>query len=210
MGADLKRKEARKRKFGGEHLEGSSADEPLKKKSRQILQPAFPEKAAVVGENGKSATLKAQRFIVFIGNLPYTATDESISKHFAKIKPKSIRHRKAKDTGISKGFAFLEFEGFDRMKTCLRLYHHSNFDDGASPARKLNVELTAGGGGGKSKDRKNKLRTKNERLGEQRMRRNQEEEKQKRLSINDSQPRHALGDNGDVHPSRRSRVARPT
>ena len=69
MGADLKRKEARKRKFGGEHLEGSSADEPLKKKSRQILQPAFPEKAAVVGENGKSATLKAQRFIVFIG--PY-------------------------------------------------------------------------------------------------------------------------------------------
>lgn len=76
------------------------------------------------------------------GNLPYTATDESISKHFVKINPKSIRHRKEKDTGKSKGFAFLEFEGYDRMKTCLKLYHQSNFEDGASSARKLNVELT--------------------------------------------------------------------
>lgn len=59
-----------------------------------------------------------------------------------KINPKSIRHRKEKDTGISKGFAFLEFEGYDRMKTCLKLYHQSNFEDGESPARKLNVELT--------------------------------------------------------------------
>ena len=76
------------------------------------------------------------------GNLPYTATDESVSKHFAKINPKSIRHRKEKGTEKSKGFAFLEFEGYDRMKTCLKLYHQSDFEDGESPARKLNVELT--------------------------------------------------------------------
>ncbi len=76
------------------------------------------------------------------GNLPYTATDEAISKHFVKLNPKSIRHRKEKDTGKSKGFAFLEFEGYDRMKTCLKLYHRSDFEDGVSPARKLNVELT--------------------------------------------------------------------
>ena len=77
-----------------------------------------------------------------IGNLPYTATDESIGEHFAKISPKSIRHRKDKDTGKSKGFAFLEFEGYGRMKTCLKLYHQSIFEDRQSPARKLNVELT--------------------------------------------------------------------
>lgn len=28
------------------------------------------------------------------------------------------------------------------MQTCLKLYHHSSFDDGKSPARKINVELT--------------------------------------------------------------------
>ena len=28
------------------------------------------------------------------------------------------------------------------MKTCLQLFHHSTFDDGLSPARKVNVELT--------------------------------------------------------------------
>ena len=28
------------------------------------------------------------------------------------------------------------------MKTCLKLYHHSIFDDGKYPPRKINVELT--------------------------------------------------------------------
>lgn len=42
----------------------------------------------------------------------------------------------------ARGFAFLEFEAYDRMKTCLKLYHHSSFDDGKSPARRINVELT--------------------------------------------------------------------
>ena len=77
-----------------------------------------------------------------IGNLPFSATDQSIRQHFAKVQPSSIRHRTQKDTGRSKGFAFLEFEKYDRMKTCLKLYHHSIFDDSESPARKLNVELT--------------------------------------------------------------------
>ncbi len=77
-----------------------------------------------------------------IGNLPFSATDQLIWQHFAKVKPRSIRHRTQKDTGKSKGFAFLEFQNYDRMKTCLKLYHHSTFDDGESPPRKLNVELT--------------------------------------------------------------------
>ncbi|CAD6590829.1 MAG: hypothetical protein ASARMPRED_005074 [Alectoria sarmentosa] len=234
MGADIKRKEARKRKFGGQNSEslleagvqmnlgGSSVDEPAKKKSKQAPPPSSRNvstvvkntigKVAVADESTEQgieehlATQKAQRFIVFIGNLPYTATDDSISKHFANINPKSIRHRKRKDSGKSKGFAFLEFAGYDRMKTCLRLYHQSNFEDGESPARKLNVELTAGGGGGKSKDRKTKLRAKNERLNEQRKRRNLEEEHEK--SQEDvSELKRAPGSNGDIHPSRRSRVA---
>lgn len=93
----MKRKEARKRKFGGQNsdilpgagvrldLEGISTDEPPTKKSKKVpLPPCSSEgipsdeknaagKDAVVDESTdqriekSSATQKAQRFIVFIG-----------------------------------------------------------------------------------------------------------------------------------------------
>ena len=78
-----------------------------------------------------------------IGNLPYTATSESVTAHFSKIAPISVRvATDKKDGNKCRGFGFVEFEAFDRMQTCLKLYHHSSFDDGKSPARKINVELT--------------------------------------------------------------------
>ena len=96
MGANLKRKEARKRKFGQDSedllddgirldFEGSSADEPPRKKSKQAPPPPFPlektpapkesaaGKVAVIDESTaqdkeeKAALQNAQRFIVFIG-----------------------------------------------------------------------------------------------------------------------------------------------
>ena len=127
-----------------------------------------------------SPRISKPRFILFVGNLPYTATTAQIDAHFAKLAPTSLRHRTDKVTGRSKGFAFLEFEGYEKMKTCLKLYHHSIFavpeaqgendGHGKGTGRKINVELTVGGGGGKSKKRKEKLRGKNVRLEEQRER----------------------------------------
>ena len=94
MGADLKRKEARKRMFGSQNrdsanvqldLEDTSANEPPRKKSKQALPPpsssqeiptaggnaagkvAVVEQSTDQGKEGKSANQKAQRFIVFIG-----------------------------------------------------------------------------------------------------------------------------------------------
>lgn len=115
---------------------------------------------------------KKQRFIVFVGNLPYTITNAGIQEHFAKVKPESIRHMTEPGTTKSKGYAFLEFADFDRMKTCLSLYHHTTIDSrvgGAKGIKKINVELTAGGGGN-STNRKDKLKTRNTRLQEQRQR----------------------------------------
>ena len=97
MGADTKRKEARKRKTEGQngerllergvklYSESTSADELLKKTSKQALPPSPPSenvsitennnavsKVAVVDEStyqGKDELLtrRPQRFIVFIG-----------------------------------------------------------------------------------------------------------------------------------------------
>lgn len=127
---------------------------------------------ATNGDSTEAAEPSKHRYIVFIGNLPYSATDESIQEHFKAITPSSIRHRTDPKTKKSKGFAFLEFASFDRMKTCLKLYHHSEFTSGkpGEKKRRINVELTAGGGG-KGEQRKKKLGEKNTRLEDQRKRR---------------------------------------
>ncbi len=97
MGADLKRKEARKRMFGSQNrdflfdanvqldLEDTSGNEPPKKKSKQALplpsssgeiptagknavgKVAVVEESTDHGKEEKSGNQKAQRFIVFIG-----------------------------------------------------------------------------------------------------------------------------------------------
>lgn len=174
-----------------------------------------------------------QRFIVFIGNLPYTAGTSTIRSHFSKLEPFAVRHSTDKSTGRSRGFAFLEFEGYDRMKTCLKLYHHSLFDAGGElssgkggrkgQTRKINVELTAGGGGGKSTARRARIRGKNEKLdGEReraRLHRDKEEaaaDRKKKMKAGGEKTGANAVDtiNGEagydrdlnIHPSRRNRM----
>jgi nucleolar protein 6 len=173
---------------------------------------------------------KPQRFILFIGNLPYSATTPQIEAHFSKLAPTSIRHSTDKFTGRSKGFAFLEFAGYDKMKTCLKLYHHSVFHPGESkdghdkerhdkkkPGRRINVELTVGGGGGRSDKRKDKIKGKNLKLEEERERRRAKdlEDGEKEAKKNPKNPAtdanatlqtEEESNMGHIHPSRRGRV----
>ncbi|KAI4175107.1 MAG: hypothetical protein LQ343_001868 [Gyalolechia ehrenbergii] len=153
-----------------------------------------------------SSRSRHQRFVVFIGNLPYSATDASIQQHFASLKPTSIRHSRDKSNGKSKGFAFIEFRNYDHMKTCLEQFHQSPFEDGISPVRMLNVELTAGGGGSKSKDRRQKLKTKNDKLRQERKRRTMNVKKAQKKAARPHGGSHDQSDNQDVHPSRRARM----
>ncbi|THV54082.1 hypothetical protein BGAL_0034g00020 [Botrytis galanthina] len=162
------------------------------------------KQGGVSGENSES---KAARFIVFIGNLPFTATTASIKNHFAAVKPASVRHLTEKGNPTkSRGCAFLEFEGYDHMKTCLKQFHQSTFNDGISAPRKLNVELTAGGGGN-TKDRRSKIKEKNVKLNEQRVRQAQEADNPK-VSKNEAVQgvKHVLAEDSGVHPSRKARI----
>jgi nucleolar protein 6 len=181
--------------------------------------------------NNQSKPNSKQRFIVFIGNLPYNATTSAIQSHFSKLKPFTVRYSTDKETGRSRGFAFLEFESYDKMKTCLKLFHHSLFDASAgqtpsrheegkrSQARKINVELTAGGGGGKSAARKEKIKEKNEKLEGERERTRVHKEKEEAAAIrkkkrkagdmtgaNAIQVMDGAAENENIHPSRRKRV----
>lgn len=164
-----------------------------RKKAKQDAVGTTSEAPDAAAECTTTATTKPKdKFIVFVGNLPYDTTDATLQAHFQKIMPFTLRHRTDPKTKKSKGFAFLEFENYDRMQTCLKLYHHTEFDpaehapEGAATAgrnkskgpRKINVELTVGGGG-KTEGRKDKIKVKNQRLEEQRERRQEQERKEK-------------------------------
>lgn len=106
--------------------------------------------APEVDSNGidldESTAKKNDRHIVFVGNLPFTATAATISAHFASLSPIAVRcltNKFEKNKSITcKGIAFVEFGNVWSQRTCLDKFHHSMFDDGKSAPRKINVELT--------------------------------------------------------------------
>lgn len=122
----------------------------------------------------------------------------------------------------SRGIAFIEFDHFSRMKTCLAKFHHTDLTDSAGNVRKINVELTAGGGG-KKDGRMDKVKERNFKLNEERMRRmakeeeeKEEKKKKKQNGGNDKTDGAAAADKAApvvderedayVHPSRRAHV----
>lgn len=151
-----------------------------------VSKPSKLSSTATSNSTSKTSNTKS-RYILFIGNLPFTATTEQITSHFSALQPTSIRHRQNPSTGLSKGFAFIEFDDYDKMKRCLKGYHGTVFSpshpdksrttggakDGEAGVRKekprkLNIELTAGGGGGKSEKRKARIKEKNAKLAVER------------------------------------------
>ncbi|CAE6414241.1 unnamed protein product [Rhizoctonia solani] len=126
------------------------------------------------GKDVAEGDAKLKRFILFVGNLPYTISKEQILEHFSECnpaptirlltpKPRSGKSQTAVQAAKSKGCAFLEFPSHGVMQIAIRK-HHSEL-----AGRRINVELTAGGGGN-SDQRKGKLRTRNQTLNEQRKR----------------------------------------
>ncbi|XP_048730135.2 uncharacterized protein LOC125647495 [Ostrea edulis] len=102
--------------------------------------------------------LLPQKYVLFVGNLPYTITKEQLEEHFRKTGGvKAIRIPKGKGTGMSKGFAYVELKDRISHGIALRLHHTT------LAGRKINVEFTSHGNG-KSEARKEKLKLKNLKL----------------------------------------------
>ena len=139
---EKEKKKAKKDKAGKAEKESkkdkaNKADKEVKKFGRKADDPTSTAPADGAAEG------KKHRFIVFIGNLPYTATQATVEAHFAALRPAAVRLlTDQRDKTRCRGVAFVEFADHGPMKTCLDKYHHSEFSDGLSPARKINVELT--------------------------------------------------------------------
>ncbi|KAH7305042.1 hypothetical protein B0I35DRAFT_382213 [Stachybotrys elegans] len=200
---DKKDKKSKKEKKDKDNADGSKDedDEPMTNGDAE---------AAEEGEDAEASGEKRDRHIVFVGNLPFTATAETIKAHFASLSPISVRCMKnPNDDKPCRGIAFVEFGKVWHQRTCLDKFHHSLFDDGVSPARKINVELTAGGGG-KSKHRQEKILEKNKKLNENRTKRIHKEqnakEEAKKASARKEQMEQKQDVEDSIHPSRRGRV----
>ena len=84
---------------------------------------------------------------LFIGNLPYTATEEDIRSHFATVAPPTQVVRPLdRETGRARGFAFVEMQSDELAQTAIQKLNETELD-----GRKLAVNEArpkpAGGGG---------------------------------------------------------------
>ncbi|KAF9229067.1 hypothetical protein BS17DRAFT_804921 [Gyrodon lividus] len=171
---------------------GGEPDESKPKRGKRFNGDAVIDVEGVVegkeGEreaNKKEYEKSKQRFILFLGNLKYTTTMETIQAHFSVCDPPpTIRLLTPKQSTTkppiklvtkSKGCAFLEFKHRNALQQGLKL-HHSQLD-----GRQINVELTAGGGG-KGEARLKKLKGRNQELEGQRRKR------QEKKSSDESKP----------------------
>ncbi|KAK2764776.1 RNA binding protein [Colletotrichum kahawae] len=193
---EAKAKEETKPETNGE--EKSKKKDKKSKKTKEEVAPA-PAPAAEEQEEEPAEGGKREKYIVFVGNLPYTANKESIRAHFSAYNPSAVRClNKDNNPNVCRGIAFLEFSNGSNMRTCLDKMHHTEFDDGLSPARRINLELSAGGGG-KSRFRQEKIKSRNVQLDENRVKRMQKEEEYKKQRVSEG------GTNtqqDSIHPSR--------
>ena len=102
---------------------------------------------------------KKRRYLLFVGNMPLTTSQEDIVSHFEKrgVRIKDFRLLSHKDTGKSKGCGFMELFGIKGMQNAIK-FHRTRME-----GKHINVEVTCGGGG-KTAARKAKITKKNRTL----------------------------------------------
>lgn len=136
------KKEKKEKKDKKEKKEKKKAEKEAQSQPEASASKDVPQGEDAIDLDASAAT-KPGRNIVFVGNLPYTATAATITAHFASLKPVAVRClTKKEDPKMCRGIAFVEFSTPAHQRTCLDKFHHSMFEDGVSEPRKINVELT--------------------------------------------------------------------
>ncbi|KAE8878481.1 hypothetical protein PF005_g15301 [Phytophthora fragariae] len=111
--------------------------------------PQKKQKKSKTDEDGKP--VKSIHLTLFVGQLPFRATEAAVRKHFAEAGDIKLRMLTDKKTKKFKGTAFIEVKDSKALGAALSRHHT------LLQGRRINVELTASGGGNKSENRRNKI-----------------------------------------------------
>jgi len=107
-------------------------------------------KEGAVGKKGKQKREDRMKYmpkVVFLGQLPYTASKEDVEVFFTRngFTNLQVRLLSDKKTKRSRGIAFVQFESADDAEKAIKM-DHSLF-----MGRRIRIERTAAGGGNKEK-----------------------------------------------------------
>ncbi|CAH0488003.1 unnamed protein product [Peronospora farinosa] len=122
-------------------LEGVEDAKPLQKEKKRKKQK----------KDEDNDVHKSIHLTLFVGQLPFRATEGMIRKHFAEAGDIKLRMLTDKKTKKFKGTAFIEVKDSKALGAALSRHHT------LLQGRRINVELTASGGGNKSENRRNKI-----------------------------------------------------
>lgn len=134
--------------------------------ARKASRPEDEASKSKVGEEGSKKRKRASKttdgaepnkkvksihLTLFVGQLPYNATEAKVRQHFHEAGDIQVRMLTDKRTKKFKGTAFIEVKDSKALGAALSR-HHTLFN-----GRRINVEMTASGGGNKSEQRRTKL-----------------------------------------------------
>ncbi|RLN86114.1 hypothetical protein BBJ28_00017479 [Nothophytophthora sp. Chile5] len=109
-------------------------------------------KTEEVGEDGEpAAKRKSIHLTLFVGQLPFKATEAMVRRHFQEAGDIQVRMLTDKKTKRFKGTAFIEVKDSKALGAALSRHHT------LLAGRRINVELTASGGGNNSEQRRSKI-----------------------------------------------------
>jgi len=154
--ADTKEKEVSKKEKKKKTANKASGQDDEKEKgtaktgAKQGNTPSDPN----VEQSSKKKQRWRDRHSVFVGQLPYSATEGMIESHFRKSGVEgriAVRVLTDKNTKKSRGIAYVDVESPEHVEMCLSL-HHSLLT-----GRRINVEMTSAGGGTNSDRRKQEI-----------------------------------------------------
>ncbi|KAJ1830350.1 hypothetical protein LPJ63_004986 [Coemansia sp. RSA 2711] len=175
----LTKKQRKALQFRGKLEKPAKEDRPEKPaKETPAAEPPAEKKPKFERRTNDAGS--AIRFIAFVGNLPYKTTGDELRVFLKAANPTSVRLMTDKQTGNSRGFAFVEFASSADMRRALK-FHHQQLG-----TKKINVELTAGGGGNSAKRK--------EKLDKRRVGMDKEREKERKTKRRKQEAKEAAGD----------------
>ena len=86
---------------------------------------------------------------LYVGNLPFSATDESLMEMFAQVgQVQSARVITDRDTGRSKGFAFVEMSSEEEASQAITRFNGSDYEGRSLTVNEARPMAPREGGGG--------------------------------------------------------------